>query len=245
VRRLSYLKILRDPISTKLCLVRDINTGEYYVEKSLEVTIDFQKRLFENEVCIHSMLDHQYIIKFVEAVEDYRFLMEYAVNGNLQNIIDSNREEKFRIKLSVNFLKGLAYLHQLGYVHNDIKPSNILVTRDNRAKLADFTFSGKVGEVTFDRIPISFMLGTELFKPSQEKSRYVNLISNDIYAVGIVLNLLFSQGKVIEQTDPQKIKNPDVREIVQNCLNGSFKEVNRIIHSLSNLWSDFPKNNAS
>jgi len=235
VRRLSYLKILREPIYTKLCLVKDIDAGEYYVEKSLIVTIDFQKQLFENEVRIHSMLEHPYIIKFVESSEDYRFLMEYAVNGNLQKIIDSNTEEKLRIKLSINFLKGLAYLHELGYVHNDVKPSNIMVTRNDRAKLADFAFSGKIGEITFDQPPISFVLGTEFYKLNQEKSRFVNLVSNDIYAVGIVLNLLFSQGKLGEKTDTQKIKNPAVKEIVQNCLNGSFKEINQAIGSLSNL----------
>lgn len=235
MRRLSYLKILRDPVYTKLCLVRDIDAGEYYVEKSLMVTIDFQKKLFENEVRIHSMLDHQYIIKFVESVENYRFLMEYAVNGNLQKIIGSNSEEKLRIKLSVNFLKGLSYLHELGYVHNDIKPSNIMVTRNDRAKLADFAFSGKVGEITFHQPPVSFVLGTEFYKPSQEKSRYVNLFSNDIYAVGIVLNLLFSQGKVEEKTNPQKINNPAISGIVQNCFNGSFREITQVIGSLSNL----------
>ena len=239
---MSYLKILREPIYTKLCLVRDIDSGEYYVEKSLMVRIDFQKQLFENEVRIHSMLDHPYIIKFAETIEDYRFLMEYAVNGNLQKRIDSNAGEKLRIKLSINFLKGLAYLHELGYVHNDIKPSNIMITRDDRAKLADFAFSGKVGEVTFDRPPISFMLGTEFYKPSQEKSRYVNLISNDIYAVGIVLNLLFSHGKVKEKTDTRMIENPTVKEIVRDCLNGSYKEVKRVIHSLRNRDEQLPGN---
>lgn len=235
MRRLSYLKTLRDPIYTKLSLVRDIDEGEYYVEKLLMVTTDFQKRLFANEARIHSMLNHRYIIQFVEPFEDYRFLMEYAAKGNLQKIIDSNEDEKLCIKLSINLLKGLAYLHELGYVHNDIKPTNILITRDNRAKLADFAFTGKVGEVTFDHFPVSFVLGTELFKPGQEKSRFVNLISNDIYAVGIVLYLLFSPGKTGEKVEPQRIKNAAIREIVQNCINNSYTEVSQIIRLLTSL----------
>jgi serine/threonine protein kinase len=161
--------------------------------------------------------------------------MEYAVKGNLQTIINSDYEEKLRLKLSINFLKGLSHLHELGYVHNDIKPTNILVTKDNRAKLADFAFSGKVGEITFDSLPMSFVLGTEFYKPIQEKTRYVNLISNDIYAVGIVLYLLFSRQKVGIKVDPQMIANGGIREIVQKCLIGSIKEVNQVINSLSNL----------
>jgi serine/threonine protein kinase len=234
MRQLSYLKTLREPVYTKLSMVRDIASGEYYVEKSLVVKTDFQKRLFENEVSIHSLLDNRYIIKFVQRLEDYRFLMEYASYGNLQKVIDSSTEEKLRIKLCVNFLKGLAHIHELGYVHNDIKPSNILITGDNRAKLADFALSGKIGEVTFEQHPVSFILGTDFFKAHHSKSRFVNLVSNDIYAVGIVLYLLFSQGKTCQSVDLRLIETPLISDIVQSCLDGSFQEVNQIIPSLCN-----------
>lgn len=233
--RLNYLRILYETAYTKLCIVKDINSGQYYVEKSLKVAIEFQRKLFENEVNIHSILDNKYIIKFGEKIDEYRFLMEYAVNGNLLSVIHSNEDEKYRLKRSIQFLKGLAYLHEMGYVHNDIKPSNILITKENRAKLADFAFSGKIGLENFNKsdIPGYFVLGTENFKPPREKFKYDNLISNDIYAVGMVLYLLFSNTQTIKPLQLNSIKHLAVKEIVNLCVNHKIKDVNTIIKDLS------------
>jgi serine/threonine protein kinase len=231
--RLAYLKTLREPVYTKLCLVKDIDRGSYCVEKSLIVSIDFQKQLFDHEIKIHSQLDHRYIISFIEQASDRRFLLEYASSGNLQHIIDSTYDEKIRRKLSINFLKGLQYLHQQGFVHNDIKPTNILVTRENRAKLADFAFCGKLGEVNFKNIPSYFVLGTEHFKPPQELSSYKNKISNDIYAVGKVLYMLFTISSDKKFVHLNSLADPGIRDIVHHCLTGSLQSLTPIIETLT------------
>jgi serine/threonine-protein kinase len=214
-------------------MVKDIGKGEYYVEKSLVVNIDFQKRLFENEIRIHSSLKHRYIINFVEQLDDHRFLMEYAPGGNLQDILHPGVDEKLKLKYSNQFLQGLAYLHELGYAHNDIKPTNILITREERAKLADFAFCGKLGEVTFDEFPSTFMLGTDFFRrPGQEKS-FVNQAANDIYSVGKVLYLLFSGSRDYRYVDVNVIGNKVVREVVEKCLDGAYSTVEPVLKALT------------
>ena len=232
--RLSYLKTLSDAAYTKLVMVKDIDKNEYFVEKSLVVTMDFQERLFENEIKIHSMLDHRYVIRFAERTGPLKFLMEYASNGNLEKFISETTHEGTRIKAGLQFLKGLAYLHELGIAHNDIKPSNILITKENRAKLADFAFAGKIGEITFDNTPDFFKLGTDFFRRPQMKStNMVNLVENDIYGVGVVLYLLFSREKDRKTIYPERIPNPSLRTIVRNCLDENIKSVNRLIAELS------------
>ncbi len=232
--RLSCLRTLRDPVYTKLCVVKDVDEGKYYVEKSLIVATKFQKQLFRNEITVHSLLKHRYIIKFVEKLDDMRFLMEYAINGSLENVIDSDAGEDERLKYSINFLTGLEYLHDFGYSHNDIKPSNILISKDNRAKLADFAFAGKIGETAFPDAPGSFVLGTDFFKPRKERNNFVNRPSNDIYAVGIVLYLLFSFGRAKpgKYVDLLLVNNPRVKEIVQGCLEGSVTSIREILGEL-------------
>ena len=101
--------------------------------------------------------------------------------------------------------------------------------------MADFAFAGKIGEVAFDEIPTSFVLGTDFFRPLQEINRYVSMVSNDIYAVGIVLYLLFSRAKVGNSVNLALIKNSFIKEIVQHCINGSFTSVQQVIDSLSKL----------
>lgn len=234
MRKLSQLKILSEAAYTKLSLVRDIRDSEYYVEKSLVVTTDFQKQLFENEIKIHSTLDHRYIVGFVEKTGPLKFIMEYASLGNLEKFILSHADEKARIKAAFQFLKGLAYLHQLGFAHNDIKPTNILITKENRAKLADFAFAGKIGEITFKEIPPFFKLGTDFFRRPQMKNTHMtNLVENDIYGTGVVLYLLFSRGKVRKTIDLKLIPNPALRTVVQNCILETVKTVDRVISELN------------
>lgn len=231
--RLSYLKTLSHAAYTKLVLVKDIDKSEYYVEKSLVVNFDFQEQLFENEIKIHSMLDHRSVIRFIERTGPFQFLMEYAGNGNLEAFINSEAAENERIKAGLQFLKGLAYLHDLGFAHNDIKPTNILITDENRVKLADFAFAGKIGEITFPDAPGFFNLGTDFFRnPKMQSSHMLNLIENDIYSTGVVLYLLFSYEKEQKNINLDSIPNPSLRALTQDCLNGTIKTAVRIIDAL-------------
>lgn len=233
MKRLNYLRVLREPVYTKLSMVKDLEKGEYYVVKSLMVEIDFQKRLFQNEVKVHSSLKHRYIIQFEEQLDTYRFLMEYASAGNIQDVINAGADEILKIKYCTHFLTGLAYLHEQGYVHNDIKPSNILVTREQRAKLSDFAFCGRVGEVTFKDIPATFILGTDFFRRPGQEGSLSNQTANDLYAVGKVLYLLFSGSGDYKRIDTTNIENNMIREIVEKCLDGTITRVEPVLEILS------------
>jgi len=158
--------------------------------------------------------------------------MEHASIGNLQTVMDDGIDDKTRLKISLNFLKGLAYLHELGFVHNDIKPSNILVCREHRSKLADFAFCGKVGQSTFHDIPSYFVLGSELYKPPDKLNSYENQYANDIYSVGKVLFQLFSRRGNVKAPDLNLITGLHVRHVVAGCLQGSYHSVESIISNL-------------
>lgn len=233
MRKLSYLNILNDTGATRLSLVRDINTGHYFMEKYLAVQIEFQKELFENEINIHSRLKNKYVIEFVERISDGSFLMEYAPHGNLDLKFPENREKK--VAWSIQFLTGLSYIHELGYVHNDIKPSNILITKDSRAKLSDFAFSGKVGEKSFENMPDYFIPGSDYFRPNPDIKYQQNSKSNDIYSVGVVLYLLFSGGEKFNKINIELIEDKALKKLAGSCLNGSVEDVGKIVEELKRV----------
>ncbi len=89
--------------------------------------------------------------------------------------VSGDNKSEIRFNLILNILSGLNSLHQLGLLHGDIKPANILVT-DNRAVLADF---GNTGSPLY----ISLRLMTKFYAPPDEETT----LSADIYALGIII----------------------------------------------------------
>ena len=81
--------------------------------------------------------------------------MEYACRGNLTQYVPStaNFITKFdklnhlKIVKSIlwNVVQGIEEIHQLGYIHRDIKPDNILITHSRQVKICDFQLVGKIG----------------------------------------------------------------------------------------------------
>ncbi|EPY49571.1 WEE protein kinase Mik1 [Schizosaccharomyces cryophilus OY26] len=81
---------------------------------------------------------------------DQLFLqLEYCENGDLgtfltelglMQVLDAFRVWKILLQLS----QGLYYLHKLGVVHLDVKPSNVLITREGNLKISDFGLSSSL-----------------------------------------------------------------------------------------------------
>ena len=91
---------------------------------------------------IHSRLRHPNIITFMGISikkKDVLIVTEFVAGYSLQDIKDDEKEVERAQGLIEDILKGLAYLHEVGVVHGDIKPANILVSSNlNVAKLCDF-----------------------------------------------------------------------------------------------------------
>lgn len=228
------LRILNEGGATRLSLVKDAREGKYFVEKRLIVDIDFQRRLFENEIDVHSSLHYRHIIHFVRRTADDSFLMEYAAKGNLTMLLARGARSPGLHAALGGFLKGLAYLHGRGYAHNDIKPSNILLTEE-RTKLADFAFAGRIGQVTFPAPPGYSMMGTDIYAPPDRSLPRRNSIQDDLYACGIVLYQAFSGSGRPEGIELSKISDARAREIVATCLRGGYASVEALrseVHAL-------------
>ncbi|XP_028063666.1 receptor-like serine/threonine-protein kinase At4g25390 isoform X1 [Camellia sinensis] len=109
------------------------------------------EREFQNEIFFAGKIDSNYIVSVIGFSSDRkrrRMLLVYELmsNGSLQDCLLHRKCEELkkwnkRFAIAIDIAKGLEYLHHFcdpPVIHGDIKPSNILLDRNFRAKISDF-----------------------------------------------------------------------------------------------------------
>jgi serine/threonine protein kinase len=107
----------------------------------------------ESEVRLLKKLSHDNIVTYFDTIRTPSHLyivLEYMENGSLAQFMKKfgSFSEPLVAMYIAQVLRGLAYLHEQGVLHRDVKGANILTTKDGLVKLADFGVAVKLSETT-------------------------------------------------------------------------------------------------
>lgn len=201
-------------------------------------------------------LNHQNIVKVYDIEELYRtvfIIMEHMDGVSLESVL--KEAERLPVPRAVNILlqvcAGLAYAHERGIIHRDVKPANIFVLQDETAKILDFGLACATG-TSNERIE-----GTPLYvSPEQIKGRPVDQRS-DIYSLGIAFYKIITGERAFHDTDLSNLLSlhlyedcPDPRALVPDLPDelyrflvratrkepeARYQDVSQIIHDLQPL----------
>jgi eukaryotic-like serine/threonine-protein kinase len=150
---------------------------------------DFIER-FRNEAQSAASLNHPGIV----AVYDYGtdpagpfIVMELVEGEDLATIIRRTGAlpPRAAARLVAQAARAVAAAHDRGFVHRDVKPGNILVTREGRVKVTDFGIARALSESALT-LPGTTLGSVHYFSPEQARGEMATPAS-DIYSLGIVL----------------------------------------------------------
>ena len=132
-------------------------------------------------------LEHPNITKLVDYIEDRGMcclVMEYVEGVTLDEYIAKVTGpicDEILIPMFLQILDTIAYLHQNGILHLDIKPSNIMVLNDRTIKVLDMGISAMINESNIKKCGSPAFMAPEQIKG--ERLGY----STDIFALGVSL----------------------------------------------------------
>lgn len=197
-------------------------TGENCAVKVIrieDVAADYERRL-RREPEVQQGIGHENIVALVDWFRDrdeFFLVMEYVAGRSLAQIIHQESGPLPFPRARGYFeqaLRGVQHLHLLGIIHRDIKPSNLLVTWDDRVKLADFGIAKFVWQQGETRTQKG--VGTpEYMSPEQARGGDIDL-RTDIYSLGITFFEMLTGRKPfsrLEQTPMAYV------EVIQGVLN--------------------------
>lgn len=146
---------------------------------------------FKREAEAVASLSHPNIVNVYDVGEDgkvHYIVMEYVDGQNLKEIIqnEGSLEEYTSLDIAKQIARALSAAHRSGIIHRDIKPHNILISKDGRqVKVADFGIAKAVSSSTMTNMG-SVIGSVHYISPEQAKGKH--LTSNaDLYSLGIVL----------------------------------------------------------
>ena len=153
---------------------------------------------FKREAAIGERLHHPNVMRVFG--DDHRsriyMVMEWCEGRLLRKILDEGRIAKDRaIRIAIEVLKALDYIHGNGVVHRDLKPENIMVDDQDHIKLIDFGIAGDSASRRLTYANFTATLGTpDYIAPEQIKGKRGDA-RTDIYSMGVILYEMLT-GKV-------------------------------------------------
>ena len=192
--RYRILKLIGSGGMAEVYLATDLSSGMNVAIKILKPEFatnpEFIKR-FDTEAKAASSLSHANIVHVFGVGQEgsIRYMVQEYVEGiTVKDMILQNGHLDWKVAVPIVIQVGMALdtAHQNGIVHRDIKPHNILITRDRIAKVTDFGIAHASTNHTITLTSGGALGSVHYFSPEQARGGIVSP-SSDIYSLGVTL----------------------------------------------------------
>ncbi|RBM24284.1 Stk1 family PASTA domain-containing Ser/Thr kinase [Prauserella sp. PE36] len=202
----------------------DVRLGREVAVKILRADLardpQFQER-FRREAQNAAALNHPAIVAVYdtgEADTEYGplpyIVMEYVEGRTLRDIVKTEgpMSQKRAMEVMADVCAALDFSHRHGIIHRDVKPANVMITRNGAVKVMDFGIARAVHDGQAAMTQTAAVIGTaQYLSPEQARGEQVDARS-DVYAAGCVLYELVTGEPPFTGDSPVAVAYQHVRE---------------------------------
>lgn len=174
----------------------DVQLGQTVALKFLPAARELDPRmveLFRDEVRLGRRVAHPNVCRIYDLLEIEgrpAIVMELVDGEDLRSLLSRLGRLPYRRALEIarDVCAGVNAAHERGIVHGDLKPANIMIDGEGRARITDFGLARVAGQ-TQDEARI---IGTVAYMAPEQAARGATGQSSDIYSLGLVLYEIFT-----------------------------------------------------
>lgn len=180
---------------------------------------------FLREARAAANLSHPNIVTIFDFGHDgqrYFLVMEYIPGTDLKTLIRRKGQLEIleAVDLMIQICAGVGYAHRAGLIHCDLKPQNVLITADGRAKITDFGIARALATISADE-QADVVWGSPIYFAPEQAAGGPPSPASDVYALGITLFEMLAGRPPFQAEDSMKLSElhqttppPSIRSLV-------------------------------
>jgi len=198
---------------------RDRTLDDVVALKTLRTDLDAPEEManrFRSEIRLARKVSSRHVCRIHEYGVDgdiHHISMEYVEGVSLKDLLHlcGGLPTDVALDIAAQIVAGLTAIHDVGIMHRDVKPSNLMRTRAGLVKLMDFGIAKQLGGVTLTAA--GHAVGTpEYMSPEQVTGRKLDL-RTDIYTTGIAMFELLTGISPFRAESPIDSAHKQVTEV--------------------------------
>ena len=185
--------------------------------KKFSESKEFLERFYK-EGRAAAKLNHANIVQAYDvgqSGEYHYFVMEYVDGESMyEQIIEKKRlSEQEAIPIVRQIATALQHAHERGFIHRDVKPKNIMITKSGEVKLADLGLARALGDVEAAKAEAGRAYGTPYYiSPEQIRGKKDITPAADLYGLGATVYHMVTGGVPFPGKNPSDVMHRHLKQ---------------------------------
>ena len=237
------------------CLKRTENKQVYLIQGKTDeqkyilkcISSQSHENLLE-EYKLHLTLTHAGLVPavdFIKGEQESYFIREYVEGNTITELVEMTKQghlsEDEIVGITLQLCHILKFLHMQNppIIHRDIKPDNIIYSKQKECKLIDFGISRRF---TNDQEKDTVIMGTEITAPPEQFGYKQTDARSDIYSLGVLMFYMATGSLDIREMNDYSISQR-IKKCIQKCTEFSPEDRYETVKQLeAKLLKNNPKN---